>query len=70
MGDTATLSEKFQISVPKSVREAQGYHAGQRFAFVPKPSGMMLVPIPSLDSLAGIAKGAAPKDFRDRTDRF
>jgi bifunctional DNA-binding transcriptional regulator/antitoxin component of YhaV-PrlF toxin-antitoxin module len=69
MSDSATLSEKFQISIPKSVRLAQGYVAGQKFAFVPRPSGLMLVPIPSLDDLRGIAAGAKNSDYRDRDDR-
>lgn len=30
---TATLSAKFQISIPKAVREAQQWQAGQEFAF-------------------------------------
>ncbi len=70
MADIATLSDKFQISVPKAVREAQGYHAGQRFAFVPRPSGIMLVPIPALKELAGSAHGAKSTNYRDRDDRF
>jgi bifunctional DNA-binding transcriptional regulator/antitoxin component of YhaV-PrlF toxin-antitoxin module len=70
MPDSATLSEKFQISIPKSVRVAQGYVAGQKFAFVQRPSGLMLVPIPSLEALRGSAKGARAGDYRDRDDRF
>jgi bifunctional DNA-binding transcriptional regulator/antitoxin component of YhaV-PrlF toxin-antitoxin module len=69
MCDTATLSDKFQISVPKAVQEAEGYKAGRRFAFVPKPSGMILMPIPSPDELAGTPNGSTPADFRDRDDR-
>ena len=70
MSDTATLSQKFQISIPKSVRMAQGYVAGQKFAFVPQGSGLMLVPIPTLEALRGSAKGAVPDNYRDRSDRF
>lgn len=70
MANVATLSDKYQISIPKEVREAQGYLPGQRFAFVPKSSGMMLVPIPTLAQLSGSAKGADATDFRDRDDRF
>jgi bifunctional DNA-binding transcriptional regulator/antitoxin component of YhaV-PrlF toxin-antitoxin module len=64
------LSEKFQISIPKSVRVAQGYVAGQKFAFVPRSSGLMLVPIPNLKDLRGMAKGADANNYRDRDDRF
>ena len=34
--DTARLSSKFQISIPKAVRAAQGWQAGQVFAFIPR----------------------------------
>ncbi|WP_306118209.1 MULTISPECIES: AbrB/MazE/SpoVT family DNA-binding domain-containing protein [unclassified Roseitalea] len=69
MADTATLSSKFQISIPKAIRAAQHWEAGMRFAFIPKGSGVLLVPIPRRDALKGIAKGAKAKDYRDRTDR-
>lgn len=70
MADTATLSAKFQISIPKAVRAAKKWQAGQEFAFIPKGAGVLLIPVPKVDELAGIAKGANPKDYRDRNDRF
>lgn len=70
MGDTATLSSKHQISIPKSVRDEQGWEAGQRFVFIPKGKGVLLMPVPELKDLFGIAKGADTSDYRDRTDRF
>ncbi|MFZ1775127.1 MAG: AbrB/MazE/SpoVT family DNA-binding domain-containing protein [Rhizobiaceae bacterium] len=70
MPDTATLSSKFQISIPKSVRDAQAWHAGQEFVFLPKGAGVLLVPVPDAAELAGLAKGAEPENYRDRTDRF
>jgi AbrB family looped-hinge helix DNA binding protein len=70
MSDTATLSAKFQISIPKAVRTAKKWQAGQEFAFIPKGAGVLLMPVPKVDELAGIATGANPKDYRDRNDRF
>lgn len=67
--DTARLSSKFQISIPRAIRAARGWQAGQVFSFVPKGEGMMLVPVPSLDELAGLARGAKAVDYRDQTDR-
>ncbi len=68
--DTAKLSSKFQISIPKAVRAAQHWQAGQEFAFIPKGTAVMLVPVPDRDSLAGLARGANPDSFRDRSDRI
>lgn len=67
--DTARLSSKFQISIPRAIRAARGWRAGQVFAFAPKGEGMMLVPVPTLDEMAGPARGAKPEGYRDRTDR-
>lgn len=70
MSDSATLSSKFQISIPKAVREAQGWAAGQEFVFIPKGAGVLLVPVPTEEELFGIAKGASSEDIRDRNDRY
>lgn len=70
MSSRATLSSKYQISIPKAVREAQRWEAGQTFVFLPKGSGVMLVPVPSIDSLRGIAPKASRSDYRDREDRY
>jgi AbrB family looped-hinge helix DNA binding protein len=67
---TARLSAKFQISVPKAVRAARHWHAGQEFAFIPKGKGVLLVPVPKIEDLAGLARGANPEGYRDREDRF
>lgn len=70
MSETATLSSKFQISIPKAIRSAQHWEAGLTFAFIPKGAGVLLVPVPKREALKGIARGAAPTVYRDRTDRF
>jgi AbrB family looped-hinge helix DNA binding protein len=70
MTATATLSSKFQISIPKAVREQQHWEAGQEFVFIPKGRGVLVIPVPETAQLIGIAKGARTDDFRDRQDRY
>ncbi len=70
MAASTILSSKFQISIPKDVRESQNWRPGQKLAFVPKGSGYVLAPVPSLDDLWGFAKGANPEGYRDRNDRY
>jgi AbrB family looped-hinge helix DNA binding protein len=70
MTATATLSSKFQISIPKSVREEQHWEAGQEFVFIPKGTGVLVMPVPEMAQLVGIAKGACTDDVRDRQDRY
>ena len=67
---TATLSSKYQISIPQQVREEQHWRSGQEFVFIPKGKGVLIMPVPELSELAGIAKGARVDNFRDREDRF
>jgi len=69
MAETATLSSKFQISIPKAIRTANHWEAGLTFAFLPKGSGVLLVPVPERQALAGLAKGANTEGYRDRSDR-
>lgn len=69
MPETATLSTKFQISIPKAIRSAQAWEAGLTFAFIPKGTGVLLVPVPKRDALKGLARGANASDYRDREDR-
>jgi len=70
MPPTATLSSKYQISIPKVVREEQHWEAGQEFVFIPKGKGVLVIPVPDLRQLSGIAKGARAAGYRDRKDRF
>jgi len=65
----ATLSAKFQISIPKEIRESMKLKAGQRLTFIQIGKTLKLVPQPSIDDLFGIAKGANTENYRDRDDR-
>jgi AbrB family looped-hinge helix DNA binding protein len=69
MSNVATLSAKFQISIPKAVRVAHEWKPGQAFAFIAKGTGVLLAPVPDVEDLRGIARGARASDYRDRSDR-
>jgi len=43
---------------------------GQEFVFIPKGKGVLIMPVPELEQLAGIAKGARADRYRDRKDRY
>ena len=66
---TAILSSKFRISIPKAIRAAQHWDAGQTFTFISQGTGVLLVPLPKREAIAGIAKGASATDYRDRSNR-
>ena len=69
MVETATLSAKFQISIPKAIRIAQHWEAGLTFAFIPKGTGVLLVPVPKRETLKDLARGASAVNYRDRSNR-
>ena len=51
------------------MRTDRHWQAGQEFAFIPKGAGVLLVPVPTPQELAGLARGSRATDYRDRTDR-
>ncbi len=67
---TATLSSKFQLAIPKDVREQLSLQAGQKFTILTKGKVITLVPIRSLASVRGSLKGANTKDYRDHQSRY
>jgi AbrB family looped-hinge helix DNA binding protein len=66
----ATLSEKFQLSIPKAIREQLNLRAGQQFIFVTKGDSIVLVPKRKAEEMRGFMRGASTDDYRDRQDRY
>ena len=66
----ATLSGRFQISIPKAICDEQQWHAGQVLAFIPKGNGVLLMPVPEFEQIQGIAEGANTQAVRHRNDRY
>ena len=66
---TATLTSKFQLCIPKALREQLHLQAGQQFVFVSEGETIRLVPRRAPEELRGLLRGADPQGFRDRGDR-
>ena len=67
---SATLSEKFQICIPKALREELNLHSGQKLVLIAKGSIIHLVPKLSIKDMRGMLKGARTSNYRDREDRL
>lgn len=67
---SATLSSKFQLAIPKAMREELGIVAGQKFALIAKGQVIELVPLRSIKDARGMFKGMDVTDYRDRSDRY
>jgi AbrB family looped-hinge helix DNA binding protein len=66
---TATISSKFQISIPKKLREEMHLKAGQKFNFILHGHTLQLVPKRNIADLRGLLSGANTEQVRDRKDR-
>lgn len=65
----ATLSSKYQLAIPKAIRDSLNLQAGQKFTVIAKGRIIELVPVGSLEKMRGILKGANTDNYRDRQDR-
>ena len=66
----AVISPKFQIVIPKEIRERYELKPGQQVALIDRDGYIALVPRRPISELRGIAKGAPTDDYRDETDRY
>jgi AbrB family looped-hinge helix DNA binding protein len=66
---TITISSKFQIVIPKDVREKLRLSPRQRLQVVEKGGVISLIPEVSLKSLKGALQGMSKADIREKKDR-
>ena len=67
---TTTISTKFQIVIPKEVRDKLHLTPSQRLQVVEKGGVITLVPEVPLKSLKGALKGMSKTDLREKRDRL
>ena len=67
---TTTISTKFQIVIPKEVRDKLHLTPQQRLQIVEKGGVITLVPEVPLKSLKGVLKGMSKTDLREKKDRL
>ncbi|HID46557.1 MAG TPA: AbrB/MazE/SpoVT family DNA-binding domain-containing protein [Chromatiaceae bacterium] len=62
---TVTVSPKFQVVIPKSVRESLGIHSGQKIQMLAFKNRIELIPIKPMKSMRGFLKGIDTTVDRD-----
>jgi len=67
----AKLSSKFQLSIPKAIRENLKLEPGQRFVLVERGHIIELIPVQSLQDARGFLVDirSADREYRDRSER-
>jgi AbrB family looped-hinge helix DNA binding protein len=65
-----TISSKFQIVIPRDVREQFNLKPGQKVMFIPYRNSIRLVIVPSIENALGIFKGLKinTDDIREEVD--
>ena len=74
---SAKLSSKFQLSIPKAIRESLHLKAGQQFTIITRGKIIEMVPIISVTDARGSfsdcgeynSDGSDSNSYRDRQDR-
>ncbi len=61
-----TVSPKFQVVIPKDVRESMGIFPGQKIQVFPYQNRIELIPIKPMKKLKGFLKGIDSDVERDK----
>jgi AbrB family looped-hinge helix DNA binding protein len=64
------LSSKFQIVIPREVREKLNLKAGEQMVIIEKAGIIYLVPQKPIKQMRGFVKGGDTQNIRDEEDRF
>jgi AbrB family looped-hinge helix DNA binding protein len=65
-----TLSSKFQVVIPRDVREKLNLTPGQKIVVIEKDGVLHLIPQKPMKEMRGFVKGIDTQELRDEEDRF
>lgn len=63
------VSSKYQVVIPKQVREEAGLKEGQELEIIARNGVITLVPDQPISALRGFAKGMKTDNLREKKDR-
>lgn len=67
--DAVTVSPKYQVVIPRRVRERTGIRPGERLQVISFDDRIELIPIRPMHSMRGFLKGFNARFDRDEEDR-
>jgi AbrB family looped-hinge helix DNA binding protein len=66
--EAVTVSSKYQVVIPKAVREKFNIKPGQKLAFIPFKGTLRVVVIPPIEAARGMLKGLDIENIREEED--
>ncbi|MEW6083217.1 MAG: AbrB/MazE/SpoVT family DNA-binding domain-containing protein [Chloroflexota bacterium] len=67
--DTVTISPKYQVVIPRAIREKWNVKPGQKVRFIIYGNRLEIVPVRDIKSARGFLKGMSSNVERDEEDR-
>jgi AbrB family looped-hinge helix DNA binding protein len=67
---TVTLSTKYQLVIPRDVRERLELEPGAKITVIEKGGILYLVPERPIAEMRGVARGARRRGLREKKDRL
>ncbi|HEX8620014.1 MAG TPA: AbrB/MazE/SpoVT family DNA-binding domain-containing protein [Thermoanaerobaculia bacterium] len=64
------VSPKYQVVIPKEIRDGLSLRPGQDLQVIRKGNVIMLVPDRPISAFRGILRGLTTTGFREKKDRF
>ena len=67
--DTVTLSPKYQVVIPRRIRERMGLRPGEKLQVISFDDRIELIRVRPMRAMRGFLKGLDPRFEREREDR-
>ena len=69
MSNTVTISSKYQVVIPRPIREQFNLKPGQKIMFIPYNNSLRVVIVPPIKEARGIFPGIDTDPQREKEDR-
>ncbi len=67
--NTVTISSKYQVVIPRQIREQFNLKPGQKIMFIPYNNTLRVVFVPPIEEAEGIFEGIDTDPHREKADR-
>jgi AbrB family looped-hinge helix DNA binding protein len=68
--EATIISTKYQVVIPKKIREMYHLQPGQKLVFIPLKNSLRVVIMPPIEQGLGFLKGIDTRVDRDETDHL